>query len=278
MPPDSSDASQGAIAAEVRALQRLPQSIQAFAADYTEGHVIPLHRHSRAQLLHAESGLMAIEAASTSWLVPPGVALWLPPGMPHEVRAVTAISMRTLYIRSDAAVGLAEHCRAIAVSPLLRELIFRAVTFSPHYAPDSPEGRLMAVILDEIREQPDAPLNLPLPRDRRARRVADALVADPADGRPIEEWASVTGASARTLARIFREQTGLSFGQWRQRRRLLTALERLAAGEAVTVLALDLGYSSPSAFAAMFRRALGHPPSRFLSRHREERGGTRKRQ
>lgn len=271
-----SDVTEGGIAAEVRALQRLPQSVQAFAADYPQGHVIALHRHSRAQLLHAESGLMAIEAASASWLIPPGVALWVPPGMPHEVRAVTAISMRTLYVRPDAAAGLAEHCRAIAVGPLLRELIFRAVSFSPHYAADSREGRLMAVILDEVREQPDAPLNLPLPRDRRARRVADALVADPADGRPIEQWASVTGASARTLARIFREQTGLSFGQWRQRRRLLTALERLAAGEAVTLVALDLGYSSPSAFAAMFRRALGHPPSQYL-RHPEERRRSRKR-
>ena len=109
-----------------------------------------------------------------------------------------------------------------------------------------------------------APLDLPLPQDRRALAVAEALIADPADGRDLEAWARSASASDRTLARLFRAETGLTFGRWRQRRRLLAALERLAAGAPVTVVALDLGYDSPSAFIAMFRRTLGTSPTRYL--------------
>ena len=111
---------------------------------------------------------------------------------------------------------------------------------------------------------PLAPLDLPLPRDRRALAVAEALIASPADGRYLEALGRAVGASDRTLARLFRRETGLTFGRWRQRRRLLAELERLAGGESVTAVALDLGYERPSAFIAMFRRALGASPTRYL--------------
>lgn len=275
--PVNEEAAHARVSREVEALQSLPQPVRAFAADYPQGYVIEVHRHSRGQLIHAEAGLMAVEAGGASWLVPPGAALWMPAEELHEVRAVTAIRMRTLYIRPDATSWPSSRCRVITVSPLLRELILRAVAFSPGRAVDPAEERLMAVILDEVGQQPEAPLSLPLPTDRRARRVADALLADPADDTPIEGWTRRSGASGRTLARLFRDQTGLTLGQWRQRRKLLAALERLAAGEAITAVALDLGYGNPSAFSSMFRRSLGHPPSRYLSRRGTERNPGRRR-
>jgi AraC-like DNA-binding protein len=122
---------------------------------------------------------------------------------------------------------------------------------------------MAALALAELALMDQAPLHLPLPDDRRARRVADALVADPADGRSLEALGRAAGASGRTLARLFVAETGMSFGRWRQQRRLVAALERLAQGRPVTEAALDAGYATPSAFCAMFRRALGTSPSRF---------------
>jgi len=123
----------------------------------------------------------------------------------------------------------------------------------------------MRLILDELRAASDLPLHLPRPADRRLARICDAILAAPADARPLEEWASAVGASTRTLARRFRQETGMSFAAWRQQARLLESLRRLAAGEPVTKVALDCGYASASAFGAMFRRALGVAPSAYFS-------------
>jgi AraC-like DNA-binding protein len=111
-----------------------------------------------------------------------------------------------------------------------------------------------------------APLHLPLPRDPRLLAITERLTVDPADKRSLAAWARTAGASARTLARLFHRETGLGFAHWRQQARLLRALERLAAGDPVTTVALDLGYEGPSAFIAMFRSRLGATPGRYFGR------------
>lgn len=248
----------------VEARQGWPKAIVGYAVDYAPGHSTGRHSHSRAQLVHGEKGVMTVRTDDGAWVVPPGYAVWVPAGLVHEVRAAGAVAMRTLYLRADAGVPIGPRCRVVRVPSLVRELIARVVQMPEEYPEEGPEARLVAVLADELANLPPAPLDLPLPRDRRAAIVAEALISAPADGRDLDAWGRMVGASDRTLARLFRKETGLTFGRWRQRRRLLAALERLAAGEPVTTVALDLGYDSPSAFIAMFRRALGASPTRYL--------------
>lgn len=125
------------------------------------------------------------------------------------------------------------------------------------------QGRLAGVILDEIACLPEAPLALPMPADTRVRKVATAMLADLSDTRNLEGWAALGALSARTLSRLFVLETGLSFTAWRQRARLLKAMELLAAGRPVTAVALDLGYDNTSAFIALFRRAYGCTPGQY---------------
>jgi len=252
------------ISPRIEALQALPQAVHAHASDYPAGHDIPPHTHRRAQLIHAAEGVMTVRTASGAWVVPPGLALWMPGGMQHEVHAVTPLRMRTLYVRTDAAPWLPTTYRVVTVPPLLRELVLRAVHVPSDYTLDSPAGRLMQVTLDQAHDLEEAPLHLPMPRDRRLHGLAETLIADPGDARDLADWSRRAGASERTLARLFVAETGLTFGNWRQRLRLLTAMTRLAAGEPVTTVALDLGYASPSAFTAMFRRRMGAAPTRYL--------------
>jgi AraC-like DNA-binding protein len=174
------------------------------------------------------------------------------------------VAMRTLYVRADVAETLPRQCCVIAVSPLLRELILRAVELPLLYDERGPEARVMSLILDEIRALPALPLHLPWPADPRLKRLCAAIQEDPASERTLEHWADTVGASSRTLARLFRKETGMSFGEWRQQVRLVDALGRLATGQKVTAVAMDLGYQSPSAFTSMFRRALGEPPTRYF--------------
>ena len=242
----------------------LERPLQGLAAEYAPGAEIALHLHPFAQLLYASSGVMTVTTEHGTWVVPPERAVWVPARVRHSIRMTGRVSMRTIYL-SDALGPLAgAACCVVQVSPLLRESLLRAIAFAQPYAEAGPEARLVAVIADEIRAAPTAPLHLPLPRDVRARRVADALRANPGDPRTLAEWARVAGASARTLERLFERETSLAFGGWRQQARLLRGLEQLASGEAVTSVALDLGYETPSAFIAMFRRALGTSPGRYF--------------
>ena len=73
-------------------------------------------------------------------------------------------------------------------------------------------------------------MDVPMPRDPRATRVARALLEQPdADG-DLDDWAERAGASRRTLARLFRSETGFSFNEWRSRLRAIDGLARLSLG------------------------------------------------
>jgi AraC-like DNA-binding protein len=236
------------------------------AKDFPDGHHIAPHCHERAQLIFAADGVMTVTTAEGSWAVPPQRGVWMPGGVTHEIRMAGAVAMRTLYVREDAAATLPRGVRVIAISALLRELILRACALPLLYDETGPAARVISLILDEIAALPTLGLDLPMPRDERLQRICRALRADPGSTRTLEDWARECGASSRTLARAFVRETALTFADWRQQARLLDAMARLAAGQPITRIALDLGYESPSAFAAMFRRALGASPSRYLGR------------
>jgi AraC-like DNA-binding protein len=239
----------------------------AFARDMADGDVIPWHRHDHAQLFYGGSGLMRVESTAGAWVVPPARAVWIPSGIDHQVTAVGVVEMRAVYLLRDAAKGLPEGCRVLGVSPLLRELMAAAMRLPPDYPLEGPEARLVDVLIDQLRAEPlEEHLHLPMPRDKRLRAVTEALIADPADPRTLADFAGAAGASARTLARRFLAETGLTFGAWRQQLRLHEALARLAQGEPVTTVAFEIGYESPSAFIAMFRKTLGATPGQYLSR------------
>ena len=240
--------------------------IAPMAIDYLGASLRPWHHHRRGQLLYADQGVMQVSTAAGTWVVAPEQAVWVPPGVEHQVGHRREIAMRTLYVDETVARELPTECCVVAVPPLLRQLILRAMAVGVDYAPESAGARVMAVILDELRALKPEPLHLPHPRDPRLVKIAEALLADPADGRALADWAKAAGASARTLARLFVKETGMTFGAWRERLRLTSAVTRLAEGAPVTSVAYDLGYQSPSAFIAMFKRTLGDTPGRYLKR------------
>lgn len=232
--------------------------------DRGPGESIGRHHHLRAQLLYAVHGVMEAITVRGAWLVPPRQAVWIPAGVEHEVHFRTRVSMRSLYVHGSAAGRMSAECHVVNVSPLLAALVVRLVDIDPRNEGGGRCARLVDVLLDELGALEAAPLHLPLPGDSRVRPIVDALQRDPGDNRSLEQWAGTAGASARTLARAFVADTGLSFAAWRQQLRLHEALTRLGDGQSITAVALDLGYQSPSAFIAMFKRALGEPPARYL--------------
>lgn len=237
----------------------------ATAAEVAHAHVIPAHHHPRGQLLYAVDGAMRVRVGAAAWSVTPRTGVWVPCGVTHQVEAPAGLSYRSVFVDPCASGALPTYNAPVAINALMRELIIEAAGFGAHYRPRSAEARLIGVLQDRLHcMRPDA-LAIPLPRDTRARRVCDALLEHPADDRGLEQWGRLVGASGRTLTRLFLRETGMPFSEWVRRMRLSLALDRLAQGESVTAVALDLGYASPSAFSAMFRRTFGASPRRYLA-------------
>lgn len=184
------------------------------------------------------------------------------PDVAHGLRSHGPFAGWSVYVAVPACVALPDQPCILAVSGLLREVVARATGWVGGTL-DAAQSRLAEVMLDEIRTLPKAALGLPIPQEARLRRIALALSDRPDDGRRLEEWAEWVSIAPRTLTRRFAAETGFSFTEWRQRVRLLRALELLAAGKPVTTIALDLGYDNVSAFIAMFRRILGTTPGRY---------------
>jgi AraC-like DNA-binding protein/mannose-6-phosphate isomerase-like protein (cupin superfamily) len=246
--------------------QHVPRAVVAMPKDFASGFEILPHHHERAQLIYATAGTMRVSTRDGVWMVPPQRALWMPAGVSHSIVMLSDTTMRTLYVRDDAAGAMPAECRVLSISPLLRELIVRATELPMQYDEEGPAGHVVALILSELQSLQSLALQLPMPRDVRLRGLCQTLLDQPGDQRPLEAWARTINTSARTLARRFQSETGLSFGAWRQQARVLEAMGRLGSGEPVTQVALDLGYESVSAFSAMFHRATGASPSRFRGR------------
>lgn len=245
-----------------RDLAWVPRPVVALADEYPAHFVDPRHRHERAQLLYAASGVMSVVTDGASFVIPPQRAIWMPAGVFHEVTCRSPVSVRTLYV--DAAGDLPRECRVIEVSELLRALILTAMTLPREYDPAGRDGRIVQLILDSIATPTSPMLSAPMPHDARLLRVCQALIEDPTRADSLDDWAAKACMSRRTFTRAFREETGMSLAEWRQHVRLLEALARLACGQPVTTIAYDVGYESPSAFTAAFQRAFGVPPSRYM--------------
>ncbi|RUA31250.1 MAG: AraC family transcriptional regulator [Chloroflexi bacterium] len=235
------------------------------ASEYPDGFRSGDHWHARAQLVYACAGVVKVTSKQGAWVVPQHRGVWIPARTEHQIESAGAFSMRSLYVREDGVLGLPAKCGVVGVSPLLRELILTAAEAPQLYDVVGREGRVMDLILHEVRRLPAVALHLPEPTDSRLRQITAALREDPSDTRTLEAWGRLAGASPRTLARLFLTETGMTFRQWQQQARLLDGLMRLAQGESVTSVALEVGYENPSAFIAMFRRTLGVTPGRYFS-------------
>ena len=250
----------------VKEIIDIPRPVVAFSKDFEDGHVIDFHKHWRAQLLYASKGVMTVTTENGIWVVPPFRGVWIPGDTVHKILCSGELQLRTLYLDPKCTPEQPKSCQVLSIPPLLRELILEAMTFPHLYPVDGPETRLIQVILDQIHTLTVDPLDLPLPRDPRLIQIYDELSENPADNRTLEAWAKQVNSTSRTLLRLFRNETGMSFNQWRQQMRILVALRQLGRNEAVTTVALNLGYNSPSAFISMFKKLLGETPSQYFKK------------
>jgi AraC-like DNA-binding protein len=224
-----------------------------------------LHLHPWAQVAYTSRGIIRIAVDDTTWIVPPSRAIWVPANVVHDAQIVEPAYLRTLYVHESVAPAALDTCRVLEVSPLLRELIV-AIDNDDAALPTQREQCLGQLIIDELLRSKPLPLGVPLPADKRLRALCTAIIANPAASDSLEQLALDVGASVRTISRLFRSELGSNFSEWRQQAVLAHAIPLLSEGMSLSQVAHELGYTSQSAFTAMFRRAFGKSPREFFAR------------
>ena len=233
------------------------------ALDYPDQYRVLPHQHQKAQLLYALRGVMVVGSEQGQWVVPPSRGLWLPAGCRHWIRMVGEVKVRTVFMPARYNRLLAPACCVLNISTLLRELILATLAIPQDYVPDSRAARLVQVLIDELQPAEILPVHLPLSQHARVQQICQDILDNPDQFKTARQWADQFYVHPKTIQRQFIQETGMTLGQWQQQARLLMAMEMLASGQRVLDVALSLGYNSPSAFTAMFKRQLGILPGVF---------------
>ena len=215
------------------------------------------HSHYRAQLLFAIKGLMVAKTDQGTWMVPRGYALWMPARLAHDVSMHGEVIMQTAYVGSIEAAHLSKQCQVLQIGPLLQAALSALAEEVRGRRMTRRAEHLIWLVMDEIQRAVCASFVLPMPKDDRLMRLAQALISDPGSDKTLDQWCDVACVSRRTLTRLFRAETGVSFGEWRRRLRIMTASARVADGEHLVKVAASLGYRNVAAFRTMARRHFG---------------------
>lgn len=248
-------------------LDDVPRAIvtYGYAAGQAESMELDFHSHAKSQIMLVQRGALTCEGDSGLWVVPPRSAIWIPGGARHAIRISGALEGYNAFI--DPALGppLPETCCAVAVTPLLRELLVRASELPLYYEENGANSRLLDVLLDELARARVEDLHLPMPVDRRLRGIVSIMTGAPGERKTLDTWARQAGVSERTLSRLISQETGMSFGRWRQQLNVMLAVQWLADGATIQQVAGHLGYESVPSFVTMFRKVLGMSPGRYMA-------------
>ncbi|WP_138505396.1 AraC family transcriptional regulator [Nostoc sp. PA-18-2419] len=227
---------------------------------------LPLHAHQEGQLTFAASGMVQIHTNDGMWLVPPRLAAWIPSGSRHRIETITDAELWIIHWQPAAilnwgARNLLDRAFVLQITPLLHCLLTEAVSINS----ESEKAQLIVrLILHELTAMPDAPTFLPMPVSLIGRRVADIIIADQRNLLNLDEIASRAASSARTVSRLFPMETGLTLKAWRQRARIVRAMEQLGRGDTPATVAQKNGFANTAAFSCAFRQVTAMTPTAFL--------------
>lgn len=245
-------------------MEYLPRPVFARVKSLPRGAKNPWHVHPWAQFTYAIKGVLVVRTSQGTFLTPPQWAVWIPPGVHHEVITSVRTERRNFFIDPLKIDWRPTTCRVLEVSSFMRELIRVVAALPVEYDEHGPEGRLAQVFLDQIARMREAGFSLPMPSTPSLLDYCTELLRKPDEQAPVHSVARAAGLSERTMARVFLRETGLSFRDWRVRLKLMTSIEMLEVGKNVTGTAFDCGYDSTSAFIAAFKRQFGRTPGDFL--------------
>ena len=237
--------------------------VVAFSDEYPAPHTFPFHTHQWGQLIYAISGTLTVYTNTSSFLLSPSRAIWVPPGVAHEVKTQDHTHFSSLYIDPAYFDKLPPKSCLIMISGLLKALITEAANIPGNHNFHGREERIIWLLIDEMYRNMEKGQEIPMPQNKSLIRTCQRILADPAEEYSIDMLATESRMARKTFTRQFRKETGMSAMTWLQNARLMAALPKLAEGHSITSIAFDVGYSSSSAFTNMFKRVYGIAPKHY---------------
>ncbi|CAN7777049.1 helix-turn-helix transcriptional regulator [Variovorax sp. LjRoot84] len=247
-------------------IDTLPAPVFLRSESLSPRQIFPEHTHRWNQFVYAKAGSLIVTVESSRYVITPEQAIWVPTGVSHTVGTFYGAEFRNLYVADLSPLDMPKACTVLRVSPLLRALVVEMEEIERGHEKTAYIEKINDLIVEQLHRLQVQDFHLPWPRSTILRKICESLYANPGDSRGMEEWGSELGASARTLARRFEKEVGITLRDWRHRLRLFRALEWLGAGRSVTTVALELGYASTSAFTFMFRQEMGCSPTEWVAR------------
>lgn len=243
------------------ALARIVDDRTEAAVRFEHAETVPPHVHPLGHLVHAATGVLSLITVDGAWIAPANRVAWVPAGAEHRHRAHGVTDMRIVYLSAEAAARLPSGPAVLSVSPLAREALLALTTPAPRS--ETARSHLRAVVVDEVASAPEQPLHLPEPRDPRLRRVVRRVERDLSTSLSLAGLAAWAGLGERTLTRLFRQETGTGYRQWRLQLRVHRALVLLASGQSVTDVAAACGWATSSQFIEQFTPLAGMTPGAY---------------
>jgi len=249
--------------------QELSNPITVISRSIAMNSVVSKHSHSWAQFVYAHSGVLAVSTPSNRYIVPPEQGVWLLPEIEHEVTAISKVQLTSFYFDVALLGKLPVECCVLKVNEFLKALIKEANNIKSGYLWNSTDGRLLHLILDRLIQAPNEVFQLPYPTDHRLLALLSEIQITPDNNNTLSEWGKIVGASARTLSRLFKKETGITYSEWRQRLNIQIAISQLSLGKNITSISLHLGYESPSSFIHMFKTKTGMTPRFYRENNKD---------
>jgi AraC-like DNA-binding protein len=253
---------------DLQHFETMPQPVVARIERVNNSHELPMHMHPKGQLIVALHGYVTCEVANKVWMVPTHSAIWIPAQVSHSNRASDDAELCHVFIQPSK-LGMPDKTCTLAVTPLAKELICHFASVDQHYPSYGATSRMAQVLIDVISDLPKQPMNLPLSTHPVLAKLAQQLLTNPDDRRTLSQWASYLAMTERTLARLIKRETGMTFGHWRAQIHAVIAIQKLSTNMPVQRVSEFLGYSSVSAFITMFKNLLGESPKRYIKQRIE---------
>lgn len=242
----------------------LPTPLYLRTALMPDDAIFPEHTHSWGEFVYSYNGVVQVLVERERYLVPPQYGIWLPPHLPHVGLNRDEVLQSSFYVANELCGVLPSRPQALLVSPFIRSVLDHARA-GGDFRSDKHQ-RLLRVLLDELTETPCAGMFLPASGDAVLKNILQFLEKHPEDNRSVADLALETGITERTLARKCKRDLGIPLSEWRNRMRIVKAVAMLDEGKTVESIAREFGYSSASAFIAMFRKLAGATPARYRER------------
>lgn len=223
-----------------------------------------MHSHSKGQLVYTKSGTAIVRLENSTYSILPNQMIWIPSGMIHNVILKNDVNFRAVYINQKQFPQLSKNFETFFVSALLEEIIETICSSSFHTDwMAGTEFHLQSILIREIQKSSSTPQWPAFPKDQR---VCNYLLKFQEKGEMfprLNELASNSGASERTIHRLFVQGTGMSYQKWRQQVRLMLAIELLSTNKLITEIAHHLEFSTTSAFISFFKSYQDITPKKY---------------